>query len=110
MRLPWRAGVEPHELFVGRIVAAKLVTYLLPGKDEGHLSSHDSQTFSRHYRVFRRFYIKKDVHFISEPSHGVLQIITDNGDFATVPGVQVFTANRNVIQAARTQGQLVSRT
>lgn len=42
-------------------------------------------------------------------SHGVVQVITDDGDFATVPGIQVFTANRNVIQAAKTQGRLVAR-
>ena len=33
----------------------------------------------------------------------------DDGDFATVPGIQVFTANRNVIQAARAQGRLATR-
>ncbi|MBN2337941.1 MAG: PIN domain-containing protein [Acidobacteria bacterium] len=42
-------------------------------------------------------------------SHGVVQVITDDGDFATVPGIQVFTANRNVIQAARAQGRLITR-
>jgi hypothetical protein len=41
--------------------------------------------------------------------HGVLQLITDDGDFATVPGIQVFTANRNVINAARSQGKLQTR-
>lgn len=42
-------------------------------------------------------------------SHGVVQVITDDGDFATVPGIQVFTANRNVLQAARAQGKLLTR-
>lgn len=42
-------------------------------------------------------------------THGVLQIITDDGDFVTVPGIQVFTANRNVIDTARTQGKLKRR-
>lgn len=42
-------------------------------------------------------------------SHGVVQVITDDGDFATVPGIQVFTANRNVIQAAHAQGKLITR-
>lgn len=42
-------------------------------------------------------------------SHGVVQVITDDGDFATVPGIQVFTANRNVIQAACAQGRLITR-
>ena len=41
---------------------------------------------------------------------GVSQVITDDGDFATIPGIRVFTANRNVIQAAQTQGKLVDRT
>jgi len=39
----------------------------------------------------------------------VLQIITDDGDFATVPGIKVFTANRNVIDTARTKGKLITR-
>lgn len=42
--------------------------------------------------------------------HGVVQVITDDGDFATVPGIQVFTVNRNVIQAAQAQGKIVFRT
>jgi predicted nucleic acid-binding protein len=39
----------------------------------------------------------------------VAQVITDDGDFATIPGIQVFTANRSVIQAATAQGRLVVR-
>ncbi|TLU87966.1 MAG: PIN domain-containing protein [Chlorobium sp.] len=42
-------------------------------------------------------------------SHGVTQVITDDGDYTTVSGIRVFTANQNVIQAARTQGRLVTR-
>jgi len=42
-------------------------------------------------------------------NHGVVQIITDDGDFATVAGIRVFTANRNVLLAARTQGKLFTR-
>ena len=41
--------------------------------------------------------------------HAVVQVITDDGDFATVPGIQIFTANRNVIQAARVQERLITR-
>ena len=37
------------------------------------------------------------------------QIITDDGDFSTVPGLKVFTANRNVINIARVQGKLKVR-
>jgi len=40
---------------------------------------------------------------------GVSQIITDDGDFATVPGIRVFSANKNVIQAAQSQGKLIVR-
>ena len=42
-------------------------------------------------------------------SHGLVQVITDDGDFATDHGLQVFTANRNVVQAARIQGKLLTR-
>jgi len=42
-------------------------------------------------------------------NHGVVQVITDDGDFATVAGIRVFTANRNVLLAARTQGKLLMR-
>jgi len=41
--------------------------------------------------------------------HGLIKIITDDGDFATIPGIQVFTANRNVLNAARAQGRLSTR-
>jgi hypothetical protein len=38
--------------------------------------------------------------------HSIVDVITDDGDYATVQGIQVFTANRNVIAAARNQGKL----
>ncbi|WP_353932054.1 hypothetical protein WJM97_05580 [Okeanomitos corallinicola TIOX110] len=37
------------------------------------------------------------------------KIITDDGDFVTVPGIQVFTANPRAIAAARNHGKLVTR-
>jgi predicted nucleic acid-binding protein len=40
---------------------------------------------------------------------GIVQIITDDGDFATVPNLKVFTSNQNVIQAAAAQGKLITR-
>lgn len=40
---------------------------------------------------------------------GIFQVITDDGDLATVPGIQVFTANQNVIKAAQNQGKLLRR-
>lgn len=41
--------------------------------------------------------------------HGVSKVITDDGDFATIPGIQVFTANKNLIECARIQGKLLVR-
>lgn len=40
---------------------------------------------------------------------GVDKIVTDDGDFASVPGVTVFTANRNIIYRARQAGKLIVR-
>lgn len=42
-------------------------------------------------------------------AHGVTKVITDDGDYTTVPGIQVFTANRNIINAAHDQGKLRRR-
>ncbi|MFH1896995.1 MAG: hypothetical protein ABH886_01955 [Candidatus Desantisbacteria bacterium] len=39
----------------------------------------------------------------------VVKIITDDGDFVTVPGIQVFTANQNVIKSAQNQEKLLQR-
>jgi hypothetical protein len=36
---------------------------------------------------------------------GVTQVLSDDGDFCTVAGITLFTANRNVIQAASAQGK-----
>ena len=40
---------------------------------------------------------------------GITQIITDDGDFVTVPGITVFTANDNVIRAAKNKKKLIDR-
>lgn len=40
---------------------------------------------------------------------GVTQVLTDDGDFASVPGLRVFTANRTVIKTAAEQGRLLQR-
>ncbi len=45
----------------------------------------------------------------SMKNNGVVQVITDDGDFTTVSGIQMFTANRNFITAARNQGKLKIR-
>lgn len=41
--------------------------------------------------------------------NSIHQIITDDGDFTTVSGIQVFTANTNVINTARSQRKLIKR-
>jgi predicted nucleic acid-binding protein len=45
----------------------------------------------------------------SMATQGINQVITDDADFATVPGIVVFTANRTVLSAAKAQGQLIVR-
>ncbi|GAA6617406.1 hypothetical protein [Scytonema sp. NUACC26] len=40
---------------------------------------------------------------------GVTQIITDDGDYVSVPGITVFTANTGALAAASSQGQLLVR-
>jgi predicted nucleic acid-binding protein len=40
---------------------------------------------------------------------GIVKVITDDGDYVTVPGLQVFTANQNVIAAAQNQSKLLKR-
>ena len=41
--------------------------------------------------------------------HNILQIITDDGDFVTIPGIKVFTSNRRVIYAAQQQEKILTR-
>lgn len=51
-----------------------------------------------------------DLFFLEAMSNAkVVQIITDDGDFATVSQIRVFTANKNVIAAAQNQGKLITR-
>jgi hypothetical protein len=40
---------------------------------------------------------------------GITQVISDDGDFCSVPGITLFTANQAVIAAAHTQGRLSRR-
>lgn len=40
---------------------------------------------------------------------GIDKVITDDGDYVTVPGIKVFTANQNAITSARSQGKLITR-
>ncbi|MEH2256140.1 hypothetical protein [Nostoc sp.] len=40
---------------------------------------------------------------------GVTKIITDDGDYVTVPGIKVFTANSSAIAAAKSKGKLLVR-
>ncbi|MBD2773542.1 hypothetical protein [Iningainema tapete] len=41
-----------------------------------------------------------------EDKAGIVKIITDDGDYVTVPGIKVFTANIGAIAAAGSQGKL----
>jgi hypothetical protein len=51
-----------------------------------------------------------DVFFLEVMNNNkVPQIITDDGGFATVPGIRVFTANLNVIATAQQQGKFLKR-
>jgi predicted nucleic acid-binding protein len=40
---------------------------------------------------------------------GITQIITDDGDFSSIAGISVFTANGNIIRAAKAQNKLITR-
>jgi predicted nucleic acid-binding protein len=40
---------------------------------------------------------------------GISKVITDDGDFSGVPGIQMFTKNQRVLTAAQTRGKLVVR-
>lgn len=40
---------------------------------------------------------------------GVAQVLSYDGDFCTVAGITLFTANRSVIQEAASQGRLAAR-
>lgn len=44
----------------------------------------------------------------SMKKNGIAQIITDDGDFSSVAGITVFTANQGVISAAKEQGKLIA--
>ena len=51
-----------------------------------------------------------DIFFLEVMTNNkVPQIITDDGGFATVPSIRVFTANQNVITAAQGQGKFLTR-
>ncbi|HCM6912316.1 PIN domain-containing protein [Klebsiella aerogenes] len=39
-------------------------------------------------------------------NHQITNIITDDGDYTSVPGINVFTCNKNVISAARSQKKI----
>ncbi len=40
---------------------------------------------------------------------GITQVVSDDGDFCSVPGITLFTANQNVINAARAQKKFRQR-
>lgn len=41
--------------------------------------------------------------------NGIVQVLTDDGDFCTVPGITVFTANATVIRRAKAANRLIVR-
>lgn len=40
---------------------------------------------------------------------GITQVITDDGDYCTIPGITVFTANNTVISSAKAAGKFIVR-
>ena len=50
-----------------------------------------------------------DIYFIEslQQSRITTNVLTDDGDYATVPGITVYTANDGVIQAATSAGKLI---
>jgi hypothetical protein len=46
---------------------------------------------------------------ISRAGTEQIRIITDDMDYATVPDIQMFTSNTNIIRSAKSQGKLVRR-
>jgi hypothetical protein len=49
--------------------------------------------------------------FLLESLSGASQtnVLSNDGDFCSVPGIVLFTANRLVVSAAKQQGKLLSR-
>lgn len=45
----------------------------------------------------------------SMQQESITKIITDDGDYVTVPGIQVFTANPEALTSARSQGKIITR-
>lgn len=41
-------------------------------------------------------------------SHGLTRIITDDGDFSTIPGLIIHTANARVLSAAQRRGRMIA--
>ena len=50
-----------------------------------------------------------DIFILESMKYRVKKILTDDGDFAGVAGLCVFTANRKVIDLAKSQGRLLNR-
>lgn len=49
--------------------------------------------------------------FLSESASaaGISQVVTDDGDYCCIPGIQMFTSNQSVLAAAQAQGRLIVR-
>ena len=50
-----------------------------------------------------------DIFYLDVIRKNSAQVLTDDGDFSTIPGITVFTANLNIIDSARSCGQLKTR-
>ena len=74
------------------------------------LSLNEATTDSAVTRCKNQLVDGYDLYFLeSLHAASLLQILSHDGDFCTVPGITLFTANRSVILAATGQGKLVSR-
>lgn len=74
------------------------------------LTLNDATTDSAAARLKTQLVDGYDLYFLeSLRAAGLQQIISHDGDFCTVPGITLFTANRSVIAAATNQGKLLTR-
>jgi len=75
-----------------------------------NLLLNDGVTDAALNRFTKDFLDGYDLFFLEAMTENkVPQLITDDGGFATVSGIRVFTANQNVITSAQSQGKLLTR-
>jgi predicted nucleic acid-binding protein len=74
------------------------------------LTLDDAATDSAHARLGAAALDASDALMLGAMlASGVTQILSDDGDFCTAAGIEVFTANARVLSAAAAQGRLVVR-